>query len=245
MTINELINIFPYKFSKKEKTTYFKKGINELTMLHKKKCKEYKKILNLFDYNKFNKSSLSDYPFLPAKIFKKFDLKSVPENKITKKLVSSGTSGQNPSKIYLDKENANNQTRVLNKIMSTVIGNKRLPMLIIDQNPIIKNRSTFNARAAAIYGFSIFGTNHTYLLNNKGKINYSLLNGFLKKFGNQKFFIFGFTHMVFENLVNELLTNLVKSNFENGILLHGGGWKKLDRLKINNRLFKNFIFTRF
>ena len=90
-----------------------------------------------------------------------FANKSVPKNKITKKLVSSGTSGQEPSKIYLDKENANNQTKVLNKIMTTVIGKRRLPMLIIDQNPVIKNRSTFNARAAAIYGFSIFGTNHT------------------------------------------------------------------------------------
>ena len=67
----------------------------------------------------------------------------------------------------------------LNKIMSTILGGQRLPMLIIDQNPIIKDRSTFNARATAIYGFSIFGKNHTYLLNDQGKINYNLLNVFL------------------------------------------------------------------
>ena len=42
---------------------------------------------------------------LPVRIFKKFDLKSVSENKIVKKLVSSGTSGQELSKIYLDKNN--------------------------------------------------------------------------------------------------------------------------------------------
>ena len=132
----------------------------------------------------------------------------------------------------------------MNKIITTVIGNQRLPMLIIDQNPTIKIRSTFNARAAAIYGFSIFGKNHTYLLNNKGKIDYSLLNDFLKKFGNQKFFIFGFTNMVFENLVNNLSTNLIKSSFKNGILLHGGGWKKLEKLKINNNLFKKKLFKK-
>ena len=39
-------------------------------------------------------------------------------------------------------------------------------------------------------GFSIFGKNHTYLLNSKGKIDYNLLNDFLIKFGKQKFFIF-------------------------------------------------------
>ena len=207
MIIDKLINIFPYKFTKKEKIAYFLEGINELTKFHKKKCKEYKKILNLINNSEFNKSNLSDYPFLPTKIFKKFDLKSVANNKITKKLVSSGTSDKNLSKIYLDKENSNNQIRVLNKIMTTVIGKKRIPMLIIDQKPTIKTRSIFNARAAAIYGFSIFGKNHTYLLNDKGKIDYRLLNEFLKRFYNQKFFIFGFTHMIFENLVNNLSTN--------------------------------------
>ena len=38
MNINELINIYPYKFSKKEKITYFLKGIKELTKFHKIKC---------------------------------------------------------------------------------------------------------------------------------------------------------------------------------------------------------------
>ena len=96
---------------------------------------------------------------LPVRIFKKFDLKSVSEDKIVKKLVSSGTSGQELSKIYLDKKNASDQVRVLGKIMSTILGNKRLPMLIVDQNPKILDKSIFNARTAAIYGFSIFGTN--------------------------------------------------------------------------------------
>ena len=38
MIINELINIFPYKFSKKEKIAFFLKGIKELTKFHKRKC---------------------------------------------------------------------------------------------------------------------------------------------------------------------------------------------------------------
>ena len=37
-------------------------------------------------------------------------------------------------------------------------------------NPKNIDRSIFNARAAAIYGFSIFGTKHHYLLDNKNKI---------------------------------------------------------------------------
>ena len=69
----------------------------------------------------------------------------IAENKIIKKLVSSGTSGQKVSKIYLDKRNAVNQAKVLNKIMSTILGKERLPMLIIDQNPRLRDISVFNA----------------------------------------------------------------------------------------------------
>jgi len=181
---------------------------------------------------------------VPVRIFKKHDLQSVPRNEIIKKLESSGTSGQDLSKIYLDKENARNQTLVLKKITETVLGNQRLPMLIIDRDPKILDRSVFNAQLAAIYGFSIFGKHYCYLLDEEGNIDYKKLNEFLKKYSHDNYFIFGFTSLVFENLIQKLSTKLIYSNFQNGILLHGGGWKKLDKLKINNDNFKKKLFTK-
>ena len=238
MRIENLINHFPYEFSKKIKTPYFLEGIKILTKLHKDKCKEYEKILNIINLKNFNKMELPDYPFLPAKLFKKFDLKSADKDKIIKKITSSGTSGSEPSKIYLDQENANNQIKVLNKIMSTIFGNKRLPMLIVDKVFNLKNRNSFNAKVAAIQGFSIFGTDHTYLLNEKSEIDYNTLNKFLEKFSDKKFIIFGFTGSIFENLLINLSTNKLKKKFSNAILLHGGGWKKLEKFKISNNKFK-------
>ena len=44
----------------------------------------------------------------------------MPKKEILKILVSSGTTGTTPSKIYLDKENAYNQMHVLTKIISSV-----------------------------------------------------------------------------------------------------------------------------
>ena len=243
MNISNYIKLKTFSTDRKEKIKFFEKSINSLTLYHYKKSKEYKKILDFFKYN-FKKKKLSEIPFLPAKLFKEFDLKSIPKQKIFKILVSSGTTENKPSKIYLDKENAHNQVRILKKIMVTILGNKRLPMLIIDQNPKILNRSVFSARLTAIYGFSLFGKNHTYLLNEQGKIDYNLLNNFLENYSKEKFFIFGFTSTVFENLIKKLSAKSLKFNFKNGILLHGGGWKKMEKIKINNKLFKQKLLDK-
>ena len=244
MIYKELFNISPYKLNKSDKRNYFIKGIEDLTNFHKKNCKEYRRILNGFKFKESEENQLLNYPFLPTKIFKNFDLRSVSKDKVTKKLVSSGTTSQVPSKIYLDKENANNQIRALSKIMSTLLGTQRLPMLIIDQNPRLNEKSVLNARAAAILGFSIFGKEHTYLLNEKSEIDYKILNNFLKKNSNKKFLIFGFTSFIYENLIQKLSTKLMDYNFAKGILIHGGGWKKLELLKINNKTFKNKLFDK-
>ena len=243
MNINFYDKLDPFSLNEYKKGIFFEKEINSLTSFHYKNSKEYKKILDLLGYN-FEWKQLDKIPFLPAKLFKEFELRSVSKEKISKTLISSGTSGLKPSKIHLDKENAHNQIKVLAKIMSTLLGNQRLPMLIIDQNPKLLKKTIFNARSAAIYGFSIFGTNHTYLLNDQGKIDYNLLNNFLKKNENKTFFIFGFTSIVFENLIKKLSNKLLKFNFKNGVLLHGGGWKKMEKIKISNKIFKQRLLKK-
>ena len=242
MIIDSLEKLNPFGVNKKEKNKIYINYLKSLSLHHYNHCEKYKKIINNLKFKIKSKNKLEDFLMLPVSIFKKFDLISVSENKIVKKLVSSGTSGQQLSKIYLDKENASSQVRVLGKIMSTVLGSKRLPMLIIDQNPKNSNRTVFNARSAAIYGFSIFGTNHCYLLDKEKKINYSVLNNFLEKYGENNFIIFGFTSLVYENLIQDLSINLLKGNFDKGILIHGGGWKKMEKLKINNDIFKKKLY---
>ena len=244
MNINSLQKFNPFDVNKREKNKIYTNQIKLLNLHHYKRCGKYKKIINNLKFKIKNKNKLEDFLMLPVRIFKKFDLKSVSEDKIVKKLVSSGTSGRELSKIYLDKKNASDQVRVLGKIMSTILGNKRLPMIIIDQDPKTLGKPIFDARAAAIYGFSIFGTKHCYLLDKENKIDYVSLNNFLKKYSKNKFLIFGFTSLVYENLIQKLSINLIKSNFQNGILIHGGGWKKMEKLKINNAIFKEKLIRK-
>ena len=214
----------------------FLKKIIKLNRFHYKNSKEFRKIINLFFKNEiFN--NLKDLPFIPARLFKEVNLKSIPDKKVFKILNSSGTTRNVLSKIFLDKENAENQTKVLNEIVSEVIGKKRLPMLIIDEKIKISNKNNFNAKTAAIIGFSIFGYDHTYLIKDK-KIDYEILNNFLKKYGKTKFLVFGFTSVVYDYLIRKFNKKKLRFNFSKATLIHGGGWKKMSSIGISNSLFK-------
>jgi len=239
MMRNKIKDIGPYEINSKQKKIFFQKEINLLTKHHYSNSSQYKNLLNSFKYNLSN-MKLENFPFLPTQIFKELDLFSVDKKDILKKIMSSGTSGSSPSKIYLDRENARNQIFVLAKIMSTILGKSRLPMLIVDSNLKNSNRESFNARVAAINGFSTFGKNHTYLLNQDETINFDLLRKFMKEFGDKPFFIFGFTSYIFKSLI-EQFPNDNQFNFTNGVLLHGGGWKKMEEKKIDSKLFKNLL----
>ena len=88
--------------------------MHKLTRHHYNNCDEYKKILDLV-YGFKNNKDIESLPFLPAKLFKELDLKSITDEKVFKILNSSGTSNNRPSRIFLDKENAKSQTKVLNE----------------------------------------------------------------------------------------------------------------------------------
>ena len=231
----------PYLFDKKYNLRSFQNSIYKLTMHHYNNCNLYKKILKKIKFRKRKNIKLEELPMLPTRLFKNFDLFSVSKNKIIKTLVSSGTTNLNISKIYLDELNSINQVKALKNLIESILGKDRLPMIIVDKNPKLSDRKIFNAKTTAIFGFSYFGKNHFYLLDKNGNIDYRGLNVFLKKFSDKKFFIFGFTSFIYQILLKKIFVKKINSNFSNGILLHGGGWKKLEKLKIKNKEFKNLL----
>src|SRR4029079_15723166 len=108
---------------------------------------------------------LENFPFLPVRLFKLFDLRSVPDGEIIKTLTSSGTTGQAVSRIALDRSTAAHQTKALAALMQDFLGKRRLPMVIVDTPSVIKNRTLFSARGAGILGMANFGRDHLYVLN--------------------------------------------------------------------------------
>jgi phenylacetate-coenzyme A ligase PaaK-like adenylate-forming protein len=211
--------------------------IIKLNEFHYNNSIEFKKITNLF-FKKSKIKKIESIPFIPARLFKEIDLKSIPNIKIFKTLYSSGTSSNTPSKIFLDKENAERQTRVLNEIVTKILGKKRIPMLIIDEKINIDSKNKFDAKTAAIIGFSFFGRNYNYLIKNK-KIDYEIFNNFLQNYSKESFLIFGFTSYVYQYLINELDKSKINFDLSKAILIHGGGWKKMSSMNISNTEFKD------
>ena len=148
--LNNLINQNAYSLNPSYKSKFFKKYINFLTSFHYNKSNLYKNYLKGINYNRKHNNSLSEIPFLPVRLFKEFDFLSIDKKKIFKTLFSSGTTSNNLSKIYLDKINALNQIKVLQKIFYNLIGNSRLPMLVVDKKNTTLNRNNFSYKDICI-----------------------------------------------------------------------------------------------
>lgn len=230
MTFDEILKIPPYSLGKEEKEKLLTERLVELTRLHKNKCPEYKRILDAIDFKIDSVTSYIDIPFLPVRLFKELELKSVDSSAVVKTMTSSGTTGQAVSKIYLDRTTSANQQKTMAKIVSEFTGSSRMPMIIIDCPSVVKNRAMFSARGAGILGFSIFGSKKIYALDDDMKLDEDGVKSFLDKYGDQKILLFGFTFMVWQHFYKELIRlkeEGITFDFSNAVLIHGGGWKKL------------------
>ena len=230
MTFDEILSIHPYSLGREEKEKMLTERLVELTELHRRNCPEYARMLDSINFDAASVHSYSELPFLPVRLFKELELKSVPHDEIVKTMTSSGTTGQAVSKIYLDRATSSNQQKTMVKIVSEFTGSSRMPMIIIDCPSVVKNRAMFSARGAGILGFSIFGAKKIYALDDDMKLDVAAVQEFLEKFKGQKILLFGFTFMIWQHFYKELVRlkeEGITFDLSNGVLIHGGGWKKL------------------
>ena len=208
-----------------------------LTAHHRARCPAYAAILDTFDGNV--PADTASAPFLPVTLFKLHDLLSVPREAVFKTMTSSGTTGQAPSRIFLDAETAQLQTRVLARIMADFIGTKRLPMLVIDHPSVVKDRRSFSARGAGILGMMTFGRAHRFaLMDETMAIDWDLLDAFAEANRGQPVLAFGFTFMVWKHFLEPLARAGRRLPFDDAILVHSGGWKKLEAEAVSNDRFR-------
>ena len=227
MDYTEILQLEPYGTGREDKRRLLTDKLTELTALHAEKCPPYARMLRTVGYDAAHIDSYEDLPFLPVRLFKEMELLSVEKSEVFKTMTSSGTTGQAVSRIFLDRVTAANQQKTLAKIVSSFTGSARMPMLIIDCPSVVKDRTKFSARGAGILGFSIFGADRTYALTDDMELDLDSVKAFLDRHKEQRILLFGFTFMIWQHFYRELLKLEEALDLSNGILIHGGGWKKL------------------
>ncbi|GAB3804809.1 acyl-protein synthetase [Humibacter antri] len=236
MTIESLIEAPQFSFTRGDRESRLLPLVKDTLQFHRRANAPFGALIDSGGFPNPATGGIAGLPYLPVRAFKELDLASVPRAEIVKVLTSSGTTGQAVSRINLDVENANRQQRALSAVMQTVLGPERLPMLIVDTKSVISSRSSFSARAAGVIGMMTFGRSHTWLLDDEMDLDRELLKSFLDKHKGQPFLIFGFTFMVWQYLLKALADGEV--DFSQGVLIHSGGWKKLESAAVDNDSFK-------
>jgi hypothetical protein len=134
--------------------------------------------------------------------------------------------------VFLDAETARVQSRVLVRIFQHFLGKERLPMVIVDHPNVVKDRRSFSARGAGILGMLQFGRQPIYALDEKMELNKALLDEYLAGHHGQRILYFGFTFIVWQHLVQALRKAGERLPAHDAILVHSGGWKKLEELRV-------------
>ncbi len=244
MEFEKISGIAPYFLGKEDKEKLLFERLSELTKKHIENCSEYRRMMEGIGFSLDKCHSVKEIPFLPVRLFKDMDLCSVPKEEVVKTMTSSGTSGQAVSKIYLDRNTSANQQKAMVKIVSDFTGSARMPMIIIDCPSVIKDRAKFSARGAGILGFSIFGTKKIYALNDEMELDVDGVKQFLDDHKGEKILLFGFTFMIWQHFYKELKrlkAEGVTFDLTNAILIHGGGWKKLQSEAVSAEEFASSL----
>lgn len=230
----------PFSLKKEEKDILLTRQLARLTEYHRAHCTEYNRMLAALGQNGTDILHYRDLPFLPVTLFKHLALSSIaPEREDCKVMTSSGTSGQRRSQVVLDAETRLRQQQALASIGSSFLGERRMPMLILDAPSTLRGSSRSSARGAGILGFALFSSRRVFALKEDLSLDQPAILEFLEQYGGEPFLIFGFTWLIWRYFCQELERKSLHLPCENGILIHGGGWKTLQQEAVSKTVFQH------
>src|SRR6202035_1209977 len=152
------------------------------------------------------------------------------------------TTGQRTSRIIIDNETARRQSEALVAAFRPILGSRRLPFLAIDTKDVIKP-TDLTARGGGVLGMMKFGAKTAFALDGQLEMDKELVENFVRANGSEPFLIFGFTFLVWDKLYLSFADGEV--DLSNAILIHSGGWKKLEAQKVSNADFRSALKRRF
>jgi len=185
---------------------------------------------------------ISDLPYLPVSVFKADPpLSLVPQSEIKRTLTSSSTSGQVPSRIVLDLSTSRRMTKGVIAIIRDFIGPARRPYLVIDTKENLERQAELGARGAAIQALGSFATEIIACLSKdehgNSRLEFDKLLACAMKWRDAPVVVYGFTYVIWTQLVQPLKQKGVKLDLPNVYVLHSGGWKRLEQQSVTKAVF--------
>lgn len=186
--------------------------------------------------------AIADLPYLPVGVFKANPpLSLVERDQVTKTLASSATTGQTPSRVVLDAETSKRMTKGVMAIIRSFIGPARRPYLVVDTPESLAGNAELGARSAAIQGLRPFASEiATCLRNDEGgelALDTAALLDFARRSAGSEVLVYGFTHILWQQLAVPLRARGVCLDMPNVRVLHSGGWKRLEAQAVTRAAF--------
>ena len=75
-------------------------------------------------------------------------------------------------------------------------------------------------------------------LNEEMELDIEGLKAFLDEHAGERIFLFGFTFLIWQHFNKKLLETGYRPDLSQGVLIHGGGWKKLVQEQVSPAEFK-------
>ena len=239
----DLLGLPPFSLGQREKQAMLLPRLEALTRHHYASCAPYRRVVDgvFGGLERVDFGRIEALPFLPVSLFKTHDLKSVPDAEILKIITSSGTTGQRPSRIFVDAETSEVQSAALVRVAQHFLGTQRLPMVILDHPGVVQDRHSYSARGAGIRGMMQFGYRPFFALREDMSLDGPGLLAYLESFRDRTVLLFGFTWMVWDGFVVGLERLGLRLDLTGGILVHSGGWKKLQDIAVSPEVFRERV----
>lgn len=245
--IDDLLNKKPFELEESEKKRLFLESMKQSIKHHYRNCKYFQEFLDFQEFNINSKYMIEELPFLPVSIFKELELITGDEKNIRKKVLSSSTSGDKPSLIFLDSITIARQRKALVSIMSNFLGDKKRIFFVFDsKSTVLDKEGRISSRASAIRGISIFAKTIYFLLDEELELDKEALEKAISSLSSgEDVCFFGFTWIIYNVLMKIKLdtklffelTNEINNIKNEKIMLHIGGWKKLQDISVDKQKF--------
>jgi phenylacetate-coenzyme A ligase PaaK-like adenylate-forming protein len=233
----ELLRQAPYATHPGEHRELFRSAVREAIQHHGAMCPPFAKW-----YKKQGADpdahieDLTKVPYLPVSIFKRLALKSVEESDVVRVLKSSATSSQIPSRVVLDRITRDRQMRCLAVMMGAMMGSKRRPFVVLDGGATQGSDMELSARVAGLRGYLMMASETHYALDANLELNADKLQELFNQFHVRRLpvCIIGYTYMLYQYSVVPLLRAGRRLKLPpDSMVLHFGGWKRLERQAVD------------